>query len=263
VVCHNPLLAEDRRRTRQELLEATEKRLRAIAAQVKRRTRKPLGADEIGLKVGKALGARKMAKHFILDIAPNHFQFERDVEKIEAEAQRDGIYIIRTSESDQALPTPDAVRAYKSLADVEQAFRCLKSVDLHIRPIHHRTEDHVRAHVFLAVLAYYVDWHMRRALAPVLFEDEDLQATRRQRDPVVKAKPSPGVQHKKRTKATTEGWPVHNFASLLADLATRCRNTCRTGQGKNTMHFEQLTEPTPFQRHTFELLGLKPKACAQ
>ena len=258
VVCHNPLLAEDRRRTREELLRATEKKLAGIASQVKRRTRKPLGADEIGLKVGKILGARKMGKHFLLDIADSHFEFSRDREKIEAEAQLDGIYIIRSSEADASLSAPDTVRAYKSLGQVEQAFRCLKSVDLHIRPIHHRTEDHVRAHVFLAVLSYYVDWHMRRALAPVLFEDEELAAERWTRDPVAKAEPSAALREKKRKKTTPEGWPVHSFASLLADLSTRCRNTCRAGAGKNTLRFEQLTEPTPFQEHVFGLLGLKP-----
>ena len=258
IVCHNPLLAEDRRRTREELLRATEKKLAGIASQVKRRTRKPLGADEIGLKVGKVLGSHKMGKHFRLDIGDSRFEFARDLGKIEAEAQLDGIYIIRTSEADESLSAPDTVRAYKSLGQVEQAFRCLKSIDLHIRPMHHRTPDHVRAHVFLSVLAYYVDWHMRRALAPVLFEDEELAAERWDRDPVAKAEPSASVQEKKRKKTTPEGWAVHSFASLLADLSTRCRNTCRAGAGKNTLRFEQLTEPTPFQQHVFGLLGLKP-----
>ena len=264
VVCHNPLLAEDRRRTREELLQATEKKLAGIASQVKRRTCKPLRADEIGLKVGKILGSHKMGKHFRLDIGDSHFEFARDLEKIEAEAQLDGIYIIRASDTDGPFSAPDTVRAYKSLGQVEQAFRCLKSVDLHIRPIHHRTPDHVRAHIFLSVLAYYVDWHMRRALAPVLFEDEDLAAERWRRDPVAKAEPSASLQKKKRKKTTPEGWPVHSFASLFADLSTRCRNTCRAGAGKNTLRFEQLTEPTPFQQHVFGLLGLKPKRdCTQ
>jgi len=258
VVCHNPLLAEDRRRTREELLSATELKLTGIVSEVARRTLKPLGADEIGLKVGKVLGARKMGKHFLLDIGDSHFKFERDVEKIEAEAQLDGFYIIRTSEADTALSAPDTVRVYKSLGQVEQAFRCIKSVDLRIRPIRHRTEAHVRAHVFLSVLAYYVDWHMRQSLAPALFEDEELAVGRWDRDPVAKAESSPSVREKKRNQTTPEGWPVHSFASLLADLATRCRNVCRTGKGKNTLHFEQLTEPTPFQEYVFGLLGLKP-----
>ena len=264
VVCYNPLLAEDRRRTRDELLEATEKKLARIETEVARRTRTPLEADEIGLKVGKILNAHKVGKHFVLDIADGRFAFRRNCEKIEAEARLDGIYIIRTSETSEALSAPDTVRTYKSLGQVEQAFRCLKTVDLRVRPIHHRTEDRVRAHVFLAVLAYYVEWHMRRALAPVLFQDEELERARWDRDPVAKAEASPSVRQKKRKKTTQDGWPVHSFASLLADLATRCRNTCRAGQDKNTLRFEQLTEPTPFQEHVLDLLELKPqRRCTQ
>lgn len=257
IVCYNPLLAEDRQRTRQNLLEATEKKFRQIASEVKRRTRKPLLGEEIGLKVGKVLDNYKMGKHFILDIGDRHFEFARDLDKIEAEAQLDGIYIIRTSETSESLSTSDTVRTYKSLGQVEQAFRCIKSVDLHVRPIHHRTENHVRAHVFLSVLAYYVDWHMRRALAPLLFEDEHLATERWGRDPVAKAEPSASLQKKKCEKTTPEGWPVHSFATLLADLSTRCRSTCRTGQNKTTLRFDQLTEPTAFQKHVFTLLGIK------
>ncbi len=258
IVCHNPLLAEDRKRTRKELLEATEKTLGRIAAEVRRRTRTPLSADAIGVKVGKVLGAHKVGKHFVLHIEDGRFEFERDLKKIEDEARLDGVYIIRTSEARKELSAEDTVRSYKSLGQVEQAFRCLKSVDLRIRPIYHRTENHVRAHVFLAVLAYYVEWHMRKALAPALFEDEELDRNRWTRDPVAKAQPSPSVRKKKRGKSTPEGWPVHSFSSLLADLATRCRNTCRTGAGKRVLRFDQLTEPTPFQQHAFALLGLKP-----
>lgn len=264
VVCFNPLLAEDRRRTREELLAATEKKLGKIKGQVERRTRTPLKAEEIGLKVGKALNAHKVGKHFVLDIADGHFAFRRDREKIKAEARLDGVYIIRTSETPEALSAPDAVRTYKSLGQVEQAFRCLKTVDLRVRPIHHRTEDHVRAHVFLAVLAYYVEWHMRRALAPVLFEEEDLDRVRWERDPVAKAEASKIARRKKRDKVTQDGWPVHSFGSLLIDLSTRCRNTCRAGQGKQTLRFDQLTEPTPFQEHVLGLLKLKPqRRCTQ
>ncbi len=264
VVCYNPLLAEDRQRTREELLEATEKKLTRIAAEVARRTRTPLEAKEIGLKVGKVLNAHKVGKHFVLDIADGHFAFHRNRDRIEAEARLDGIYIIRTSEPAEALSTPDTVRTYKSLGQVEQAFRCLKTVDLRVRPIHHRTEDHVRAHIFLAVLAYYAEWHMRRALAPVLFQDEELESARWERDPVAKAEASPSVRRKKRKKTTPDGWPVHSFASLLTDLATRCRNTCRAGQGKKTLRFDQLTEPTPFQEHVLGLLELRPQGrCTQ
>ena len=258
IVCHNPLLAEDRKRTRKELLEATEKKLSRIAAQVRRRTRTPLSADEIGVKVGKVVNAHKVGKHFVLHIGDGCFEFKRNLKKIEDEAHLDGVYIIRTSESRKELSAEDTVRAYKSLGQVEQAFRCLKSVDLRIRPIYHRTENHVRAHVFVAVLAYYVEWHMRKALAPALFEDEELDRGRWTRDAVAKAQSSPSVRKKKRDKITPDGWPVHSFSSLLADLATRCRNTCRAGGGKHVLRFEQLTEPTPFQEHAFALLGLKP-----
>ena len=258
IVCHNPLLAEDRKRTRKELLEATEKRLSRIAAEVRRRTRTPLSADAIGVKVGKVVNAHKVGKHFVLHIGDGRFEFERDLKKIEDEARLDGVYIIRTSEARKELSAEDTVRSYKSLGQVEQAFRCLKSVDLRIRPIYHRTANHVRAHVFIAVLAYYVEWHMRKALAPALFEDEELDRSRWTRDPVAKAQPSRSVRNKKRDKTTPEGWPVHSFSSLLADLATRCRNTCRAGAGKRVLRFDQLTEPTPFQEHALALLGLKP-----
>ncbi len=258
VVCYNPLLAEDRKRTREELLAATETRLAKIASDVARRTRTPLPANEIGVKVGKAVNRHKMGKHFILTIEDNRFHFERDGESIEREARLDGIYIIRTSETQAALSAGDTVRTYKSLGQVELAFRCMKSVDLRVRPIRHFNEAHVRAHIFLCMLAYYVEWHMRKALSTVLFQDDELDAARWTRDPVAKAKPSEGAREKKRTRKTPGGWPVHSLHTLLTDLATRCKNTCRTGEGKTRLHFEQLTEPTPFQQHVFGLLGLKP-----
>ena len=258
VVCYNPLLAEDRKRTREQLLAATEARLGKIAAEVGRRTKTPLLADEIGLKVGKVINRHKVGKHFILTIEDNLLRFERDQQSIEHEARLDGIYIIRTSEKKAALSAEDTVRTYKSLGQVEQAFRCIKSVDLRVRPIRHRNEAHVRAHIFLCMLAYYVEWHMRKALSPVLFQDDELDAARWTRDPVAKAEPSQSVRDKRRTKETRDGWPVHSLQTLLRDLATRCKNTCRTGAGKHSIRFEQLTEATPFQHHVFGLLGLKP-----
>ena len=257
MVCHNPLLAEDRKRTRNELLDATEKALAKIAAEVRRRTNKPFKAAEIGVKIGKAINRFKVGKHFVLDIQDGHFTFARNAERIARETRLDGIYVIRTSEATQALGAEDTVRAYKSLAQVEQAFRCLKNLDLRIRPIHHRTVDHVKAHIFLCMLAYYVEWHMRKALTSVLFQDEELDAARWTRDPVAQAQPSETVQRKKRTKQTPDGWPVHSFQSLMDELATRCRNTCRVGQGKDAARFTTLTEPTDFQRHLFGLLGLR------
>jgi len=258
VVCHNPLLAQDRKRTRGELLAATEARLEKIAAEVARRTKTPLSADEIGVKVGKVINRHKVGKHFALTIEDNLLRFERNEESIRREADLDGIYIIRTSENADALSAEDTVRTYKSLGQVEQAFRCIKSIDLQVRPIRHRTEAHVRAHIFLCMLAYYIQWHMRKALSPVLFEDDELDAARWTRDAVAKAEPSESAQAKKRSKTTPDGWPVHSFGSLLTDLATRCKNTCRTGEAKSTIRFEQVTELTPFQAHVFDLLGIKP-----
>ena len=258
MVCYNPLLAEDRKRTREELLAATEEALGKLSAQVSRRTKTPMGADEIGVRVGKIISRHKMGKHFCLSIEDNRLSFERDPETIRRESDIDGIYIVRTSESTNVLSAEDTVRTYKSLGQVEQAFRCMKSVDLQVRPIRHRTESHVRAHIFLCMLAYYVQWHMRKALSPVLFQDDELDADRWTRDAVAKAQSSQSVKAKKRTKTTPEGWPVHSLESLLKDLATRCRNTCRTGDGKATIRFDQLTELTPFQAHVFELLEITP-----
>ena len=258
VVCFNPLLAEDRERTREELLAATEARLAKIAAAVARRTKKAMTADEIGLKVGKIINRYKVGKHFELTMEDNVLRFKRNEESIARETQTDGFYIVRTSESADTLSAEDTVRAYKSLGQVEQAFRCMKSVDLRVRPIRHRNEAHVRAHIFLCMLAYYVEWNMRKALSTVLFQDDELDADRWSRDPVAKAEPSQSAREKKSSKQTDDGWPVHSLTTLLSELGTRCKNTCRAGEGKNTLHFQQLTEATPFQQHIFGLLGLKP-----
>jgi hypothetical protein len=258
VACFNPLLAEDRKRTRQELLEATEKALERIVKHVARRTRTPLKKDAIGLKVGKVINQYKVAKHFELTIQEGAFTYRRREEAIRREEQLDGIYVIRTSESEDRLSAADAVRHYKSLARVEQAFRCVKGVDIRVRPIFHRTEPRVRAHIFLCMLAYYVQWHMRQRLAPLLFHDEELEQARRTRDPVAPAKPSAGAKAKKRTRLTPEGLPVHSFQTLLADLGTRCRNRCRVDEKRVVCTFDELTEPTPLQTRAFALLGIKP-----
>jgi len=258
MACHNPLLAEDRKRTRQELLDETEKRLKKIVAEVRRRTKKPLKADEIGVKVGRVINHYKVGKHFKLTIEDHRFDFERNEPSISREADLDGLYVLRTSEARKDLSKEDTVRTYKSLSQVEQAFRCLKGVDLRVRPIHHRTPDHVRGHVFLCMLAYYVEWHLRRALAPVLFEDEELDEARTTRDPVAKAEPSESVKRKKATLLTPDGWPVQSFQTLMKTLGTRCRNKCRAGNNKTCATFYELTEPTPFQAHVFHLLGLSP-----
>ena len=258
MVCYNPLLAQDRRRTREELLVATEAALNKLCAQVARRTHAPMGADEIGLRVGKIISRHKMGKHFRLTIKDNLLAFEQNTESIQRESDIDGIYIVRTSENDSTLSAQNTVRTYKSLGQVEQAFRCMKSVDLQVRPIRHRTESHVRAHIFLCMLAYYVQWHIRKALSSVLFQDDELDADRWTRHPVAKAAPSDTAKVKKCTQTTPAGWPVHSLDTLLQELATRCRNTCRTGEGKEVIRFDQLTDLTPFQAHVFELLKVKP-----
>ncbi len=258
IACMNPLLAEERRRKREDLLAATEKHLLKIAAEVKRRSKKPLTESEIGLKVGKVLNRYKMGKHFTITIAEGLFQWQRKAESIEREAKLDGIYVIRTSEPKARVSAEDTVRHYKSLSHVERAFRCLKGMDIMIRPIRHATEDHVRAHVFLCMLAYYVQWHMRKALAPALFDDEELDKQRMRRDAVAPAEPSESAKKKKKTLLTDDGYPVHSFDTLLEELGTRCRNRCRINLGGNGHVYYENTEFTPFQKRVFQLLDLFP-----
>jgi transposase len=260
VVCHNPLLEEERRRKRQALLEATEKSLRKIAKEVARRKNKPLKAGEIGLKVGKVLGHYKVGKHFDCAIGEGSLQWSRRQESIEQEEKLDGIYVIRTSEPRERLSAEDTVRSYKSLAEVERAFRCLKGIDLLVRPIRHRTEDRVPAHIFLCLLAYYVEWHLRRAWAPLLFEDEERAEERKRRDPILPAKPSASAQAKKTSRQTAEGLPVHSFQTLLAELASRARVTYELKSGDSKSTFKQAPEPTPLQARAYELLRLFPVA---
>jgi hypothetical protein len=260
VACFNPLLAEERRRTRRELLEETDKRLGKIAAEAARRTQTPLTDAEIGLKAGRVVNHFKVAKHFRLTIRDGHLSFEHDEASILRESEMDGIYVIRTNQSPDVLSADDAVRTYKSLAQVEQAFRCLKQTDLQIRPIRHRTEDHVRAHIFLCMLAYYVDWHLRRALAPLLFEDEELDEDRWTRHPVAKAEPSRPTTTKKTRRLTHDGLPVMDLQTLLKELASRSRNTFRMKADDPTRAatFTQITEPTPLQARAFDLLETYP-----
>jgi hypothetical protein len=256
IVCKNPLLAAERARKRAELLEATEGELARIQGRV-RRTRQPLkGAAAIGQAVGAVMGRRKVAKHFQITITDTDLSFARDAAAIAAEAALDGIYVWRTSVPTAALDAADTVRAYKSLAQVEHAFRCLKGVDLEIRPVFHWVAPRVRAHVFLCLLAYHLEWHLRQALAPLLFDDHDRAGAAAQRaSPVAKAEPSPAARRKAIAKHTADGLPVHSFRSLLADLATLTRNTVRFGRDHT---IELLARPTPVQRRAFELLGLKP-----
>jgi transposase len=258
LACYNPVLAQERSRKRQALLEATEQGLTTLARDVARRTKKPLAGSAIGLRAGKILERHKVGKHYELTIGDGTFQWQRRAEAIAAEAKLDGIYVIRTSESAERFSAADTVRTYKSLSQVERAFRCLKGIDVLVRPIRHRTEARVPAHIFLCVLAYYVEWHMRRALTPMLFEDEDLPADRPRRDPVLPAQPSASAKVKKATHTTPDGLPVHSFESLIAELASRARNTYRLKSDDSQLTFKQIPAPTPIQRRAYELLGLLP-----
>jgi len=263
MVCHNPVL-EERRRKREALLKATEKSLEKISKEVAQRKKKSLTAAEIGLKVGKVLGRYKMGKHFACKIGEGRFAWNRRVESIEQEEKLDGIYVLRTSEPVERLSAEETVRSYKSLAEVERAFRCLKGIDLLVRPIRHRSEDRVPAHIFLCVLAYYVEWHLRRAWAPLLFEDEERREERKRRDPILPAKPSDSAERKKRSHQTADGLPVHSSASLLRELASRARVTYalkpQKAEEKTNLTFRQVPEPTPVQARAYELLRTFPVA---
>jgi hypothetical protein len=254
IVCRNPDLAAERARKRAALLAATEQDLAKIVAAT-RRARAPLrGRAQIALKVGAVLGRRKMAKHFGLTITDDALTFARDAAAIAREAALDGFYVVRTSVPADALDAAATVLAYKSLAEVERAFRALKSVELEVRPIHHRRAGRVRAHVFLCLLAYYVQWHLRRALAPLLFDDHDRAAAAAARpSPVAVARVSPAAAAKAQTKRTADGHPVHSFRTLLADLATLTRNTVRLGDAPP---LTLLARPTPLQANVFHRLGL-------
>jgi len=255
VVCRNPALAEERGRKRDELLDATEQDLKDIQARIMRKRQPLRGADKIGLAVGVLIGRRKVGKHFRITITDDALSFARDHVAIATEAALDGFYVLRTNVPADALNAADTVRAYKSLAGVERAFRSLKTVDLDIRPIFHWVSPRVRAHVFLCMLAYHLEWHMRQALAPILFDDHDRAAGEALRaSPVAKAKPSPAAKRKAKTKRTDDGLPVHSFRTLLADLATLTRNIVRSANAPATV---LLASPTKSQQRAFDLLGVK------
>jgi transposase len=256
VVCFNPRLAQERRRKRQELLAQTEVRLQRLVQEVARRTQQPLRQADIGVKAGRILQRSKVAKHYRLEIAEGRFAWQRRAEAIRREEELDGLYVIRTSEPKRRLPAAEAVRSYKRLGLVEQAFRSLKGVDLLVRPIHHRVPPRVRAHLFLCMLAYYVEWELRRRWASLLFAEEDLEGTRQERDPVLPAEPTEATQAKKSTKQTAAGLEVQSFRSLLAQLAGQTRNTCVVVGDGSGASFEQVSEPTPLQAAAFQLLQL-------
>jgi len=254
IACYNPFLAADRARKRGELLAATEAELTKIEAATRRARRPLLGQDAIALVVGKVINAKKVAKHFIADIADDGLSWRRDEDKIAAEAALDGIYVIRTSLPAEVLGTGNAVESYKALENVERVFRGLNT-DLLIRPIRHRLAPRVRAHVLIRLLAYYVTWHMQQRLAPILFQDDDPAAGRALRpSPVAPARRSPSALAKITAKVTADGEPVHSLRSLLADLGTICANRVQPADGLPA--FTLITTPTPVQRRAFDLLGL-------
>ena len=262
VVCRNPLLAEERARKRLELLQATEADLARIAAATQR-ARNPLrGEQAIALRVGRVIERFHMAKHIALAITDTDLSWTRKNDAIAAEAALDGLYVIRTSLPRDKLDANEAVAAYKSLANVERAFRSMKTVDLNVRPIFHYTEQRVRAHVFLCMLAYYVEWHMRQRLKPMLFDDEYLdEASASRASPVAKAVRSEQAKAKDASKRADDGLPLHSFRTLLKDLGTLTYNITYTALNPEAK-IVLTTRPTPLQDKAFKLLGLNP-ACTQ
>ena len=252
MACRNPELAKLRAHRREALLAATEKNLEKI--QVRVAAAKLAGQDKIGVRVGKVVNQYKVAKHFELDIRDDAFSFQRKPDSIAAEAALDGIYIIRTSVPATQMDSADCVRYYKSLAHVERAFRSLKTLDLKVRPIHHRTADRVRAHIFLCMLAYYLEWHLREAWRELMFADTDSLA-KATRDPVAPAQRSPAALAKIARHTLDDGTPAHSFATLLAELGSLVRNTCRTPHaGPDAPTFEVLTNPNAKQKRALELI---------
>jgi hypothetical protein len=259
IACYNPLLAEERARKRPELLAATEKELEKIAAATRRKRRPLRGKQYIGLRVGKVLNRYKMGKHFQIHIEEDSFSYQRKQTNIEKEESLDGIYVIRTNVPADVFSSEQAVRNYKSLSGVERAFRSLKTVDLHVRPIHHREPDRVRAHIFLCTLAYYVEWHMRKDLAPLLFDDDDKAAAAQLRTSVVApAQRSTSAQQKAHNRRTQDDLPLHSFQTLLSDLATIVVNRVQP-KDATIPAFDIITTPTTLQQRALDLLQVRLK----
>jgi Transposase DDE domain len=253
VACFNPLLAAERARKRQALLAATEEKLEAIAKDVGRRKEKVLSKEDIALRVGRIIDRYKMRKHFDLVFGDGYLSYCRITSSIEREAALDGIYVLRTNAPKEVLSAEDTVVTYKSLSQVERAFRSMKGMDIRIRPIRHFTEEHVRAHIFLCMLAYYVEWHLRRALGGLLYDDTDLDSERWVRDPIKPAQSSRSAAEKKKSGEALNGFAVHSFETMMVELATRCRHTC-SSPGSQGMTFTMETEPTPWQTKVMDLL---------
>jgi transposase len=256
IACFNPLLAEERARKRPDLLSATEKQLEKIAVATRRQKRPLRGRQNIGLRAGKILNRYKMGKHFELRIEEDGFHYQRKTANIEREQSLDGIYVIRTSVKSEALSSQQVVASYKSLSGVERAFRSLKTVDLQVRPIHHRLPDRVRAHILLCMLAYYVEWHMRQLLAPLLFDDHDKAEAKSARASIVApAQRSAAATRKATTKKTDDGLKAHSFQTLLGDLATIVKNRIQP-KDQTTPAFDMITTPTTLQQKALDVLGI-------
>jgi len=256
IVCRNPLLAHERARKRKELLASAEKKLDAVVKAVLR-SKDPLrGKDKIGLRIGRELKSTKMQKHFELTIKEESFSYCRKTDQVAAEAALDGLYVVRTSTPAETLSSERTVLAYKSLSQVESAFRSLKNIDLKIRPIYHWKDDRIKSHVFLCMLAYYLEWHMRGNLVELLFDDHEREAAESSRASVVsKAPRSKAAKRKEQVRRTSEGFPVQSFQCLLKDLGTLCKNRV-CWKSSPDVKFDRLTEPTNLQRHAFGLLGI-------
>jgi len=256
IVCKNPLLAVERARKRKDLLGATEKNLEEIK-QATQRVKRPLtGAANIGVRVGKVINHYKMAKHFVTEIGETEFSYRRKEESIAEESALDGVYVIRTSVSKEQMSAEDAVSSYKRLSVVERAFRCIKTVDLKIRPINHRLAERVRSHVFICMLAYHVEWHMRGKLKPVLFDDTDVQRMEKERiSAVAPRERSPKAKRKANSKRMEQGLSAQSFRTLLKDLGTLTKNWMAT-KSDARIGFVLYTNPTPLQAKVFELLGV-------
>ncbi len=260
VVCRNPLVAAKNQQVRGELLKATERELDKIVEATQREKRKLQGADKIGVRVGRNINKFKVAKLFEINITEDSFDYQRkqeahreaDLFEIAAESALDGVYIIRTPVAEDVLNTAETVRAYKGLSKVEQAFRCLKTIDLKVRPIYHYLEHRVKAHIFLCFLAYYVEWNMREALAAILFEEVDKDSENPSN--LLQYKPSEEVKKKTGTKRTSDGLPVHSFSTLLSDLATINLNKISITLQGERVSFEKITQPTVLQQKALDLL---------
>ncbi len=258
MVCLNPRLREERRRKREELLKATEETLAAIVAAAARRKPGPANRDQAMKAIGREANRRKMEKHFEIAVTDDGVSWSRREGRIAEEARLDGVYVIRTSLDSASLGAEEAVEDCKSLAQVERAFLAMKTSRLRIRPVHVYSEDHVRAHVFLCMLAYHVEWHMRRRLAPILFEDDDREGARARRSsPVEPAKVSDSAKAKADTRRTPDGLPVHSFTTLLSDLGTLTLNHASL-PGRSDSRFLLASEPTELQAKAFALLGMDP-----